>query len=84
MALNNNPATILVFGGGIAPADMTHLQVFDIPLISNIPNIVYLAPTNKEEYLAMLNWETTQKEHPVAIRVPSGAVVSTGKADKRL
>ena len=82
LALNNNPATILVFGGGIAPADMTHLQVFDIPLISNIPNIVYLAPTNKEEYLAMLNWATTQKEHPVAIRVPSGAVVSTGKADK--
>lgn len=82
LALNNNSATILVFGGGIAPADMTHLQLFDIPLISNIPNIVYLAPTNKEEYLAMLDWATTQKEHPVAIRVPSGAVVSTGKADK--
>lgn len=61
---------------------MTHLQIFDIPLISNIPNIVYLAPTNKEEYLAMLNWATTQKQYPVAIRVPSGAIISTGKADK--
>ena len=81
LALNNNPAIILVFGGGIAPADMTHLQVFDIPLISNIPNIIYLAPTNKEEYLGMLNWATTQKEHPVAIRVPNGEIVSTGKAD---
>lgn len=82
LALNSNPATILVFGGGIAPADMTHLQVFDIPLISNIPNIVYLAPTNKEEYIAMLDWATTQKQYPVAIRVPNGAVVSTGKDDK--
>jgi len=82
LALNNNPATILVFGGGIAPADMTHLSIFDISLISNIPNIVYLAPTNKEEYIAVLNWSTTQKEHSVVIRVPNGAVVSTGKADK--
>lgn len=82
LALNNNPATILVFGGGISSADMTHLGTFDIPLISNIPNIVYLAPTTKEEYLGMLDWSTTQKEHPVAIRVPSGAVISSGKTDK--
>ena len=82
LALNNNPAIILVFGGGISGADMTHLGTFDISLISNIPNIVYLAPTTKEEYLGMLNWATTQKEHPVAIRVPSGSVISTGKTDK--
>ncbi|MBR1942406.1 1-deoxy-D-xylulose-5-phosphate synthase [bacterium] len=82
LALNNNPATILVFGGGISSADMTHLQVFDIPLISNIPNMVYLAPVNKEEYLGMINWATNQKKYPVAIRVPSGAVVSSGKIDK--
>ena len=82
LALNNNPATILVFGGNISGADMTHLGTFDISLISNIPNIVYLAPTTKEEYIGMLNWATTQKEHPVAIRVPSGNVISTGKADK--
>ena len=82
LAINNAPATILVFGGGISPADVTHLQVFDIPLISNIPNIVYLAPTNKEEYLAMLDWSVEQTKHPVAIRVPSIAPVSVGKADK--
>ncbi len=82
LALNNNPATILVFGGNISGADMTHLGTFDISLISNIPNIVYLAPATKEEYLGMLNWATTQKEHPVAIRVPSGNVISTGKTDK--
>ena len=82
LAINHAPATILVFGGGISPADVTHLQVFDIPLISNIPNIVYLAPTNKEEYLAMLDWSVEQTKYPVAIRVPMIAPVSVGKADK--
>ena len=81
-AINKAPATILVFWGGISPADVTHLQVFDIPLISNIPNIVYLAPTNKEEYLAMLDWSVEQNKYPVAIRVPMTALTSTGKADK--
>ena len=81
-AINKAPATILVYWGGISPADVTHLQVFDIPLISNIPNIVYLAPTNKEEYLAMLDWSVDQNKYPVAIRVPMTALTSTGKADK--
>ena len=82
LAINNAPATILVFWGGISPADVTHLQIFDIPLISNIPNIIYLAPTNKEEYLAMLDWSVEQNKYPVAIRVPMTQVVSTGKKDK--
>ena len=81
-AINKAPATILVFGGGISGTDVTHLGIFDIPLISNIPNIVYLAPTNKEEYLGMLNWAIEQKDYPVAIRVPSGKVIKTGRADK--
>lgn len=82
MAINNAPATILVFWGGISSADVTHLQVFDIPLISNIPNIVYLAPTNKEEYLAMLDWSVDQNKYPVAIRVPMTNLISTGVKDK--
>lgn len=81
LALNKNGATILVFGGGISGSDSTHLGTFDIPLISNIPNMVYLAPTCKEEYLNMLNWSVDQNEHPVAIRVPSGELISTGIAD---
>ena len=81
LALNNSPATVLIYWGGISSADMTHLCTFDIPLISNIPNIVYLAPTNKEEYLAMLDWSYNQKEHPVFIRVPAGDLVSTGEKD---
>ena len=81
LALNNSPATILVYWGGISNADMTHLQTFDIPLISNIPNMVYLAPANKEEYLAMLDWSVKQNDYSTAIRVPFGPLVSTGIED---
>lgn len=82
LALNNSPATILVNWGAISEMDATHLGSFDIPLISNIPNIVYLAPTCKEEYLKMLDYALKQTEHPVVIRVPFGAVVSSGKVDE--
>ena len=81
LALNNSPATILVFWGGISSADCTHLGLFDIPLICNIPNIVYLAPTCKEEYLKMLDWSVEQNKHPVAIRVPSANYVVSGVED---
>ena len=82
LALNNSPATILVNWGTIMEMDATHLGSFDIPLISNIPNIVYLAPTTKEEYLKMLDYSVEQTEHPVVIRVPYGEVISTGKEDR--
>ena len=82
LALNNSPATILVNWGAISEMDATHLGSFDIPLISNIPNIVYLAPTCKEEYLKMLDYALEQTKHPVVIRVPFGAVVSSGKVDE--
>ncbi len=82
LCLNNSPLTMLIYWGGISGADATHLCTFDIPLISNIPNMVYLAPTNKEEYLAMLNWSVEQNEKPVAIRVPNIELISTGVEDK--
>ena len=82
LCLNNSPATMLVYWGAISGADATHLGCFDVSMLSNIPNLVYLAPTNKEEYLKMLDWSIEQTEHPVAIRVPFGDVVSTGVEDK--
>ena len=81
LALNNSPATILVYWGGISSADATHLGLFDIPLICNIPNIVYLAPTCKEEYLRMLDWSVEQQNYSVAIRVPTCEYISTGVED---
>lgn len=79
--LNKSPMTMLVYWGGISGADATHLCTFDMSLISNIPNMVYLAPTSKEEHLAMLNWAVEQKDYPVAIRVPSGSLVNSGIED---
>lgn len=81
LAINKAPATILICWGAIGPNDITHLTIFDIPLISNIPNIVFLAPTCKEEYLAMLDWSLEQKSHPVVIRAPFGPVISSGETD---
>lgn len=81
LALNNSPITMLVYWGGISGADATHLCTFDIPLISNIPNIVYLAPTCKEEYMKMFTWSVDQTEFPVAIRIPTGDLISRGFED---
>ena len=79
LALNSNPATILVWWGGISGGDATHLGCFDIPLISNIPNIIYLSPAYKEEYLKMLDWSVEQTQYPIAIRVPFGNIESCGE-----
>ena len=79
LCINNNPATILVYLASVyGMNDVTHLGIYDIPMMANIPNLVYLAPTTKEEYLAMLDWSIEQNDHPVAIRVPI-SVVSDGK-----
>lgn len=80
LCINNNPATIVVYyAGAIGMTDVTHLGWFDISMMANIPNLVYLAPTTKEEHLAILEWSINQQEHPVAIRIPGGEMVSTGK-----
>lgn len=80
ICINNSPATIVTFAGSVyGMNDVTHLGLYDIPMLSNIPNLVYLAPTTKEEYLAMLDWSIEQTEHPVAIKLPGGEIVSDGK-----
>lgn len=80
LCINSNPATIVVFAASVfGMNDVTHLGIYDIPMMSNIPNLVYLAPVTREEYLAMLDFAMNQTEYPVAIRVPGGALISDGK-----
>lgn len=75
LCINKCPATLLVRNASVwGPNDVTHLGIFDIPMMSNIPNLVYLAPTNCEEYLAMLDWSIEQNKYPVAIRIPRNGV----------
>lgn len=84
LCINNSPATILVNTASVyGMNDVTHLGIFDIPLISNIPNMVYLAPTNKSEYFAMLDWSIEQKDHPVAIRIPCNGVVNDSRTTQK-
>lgn len=80
LCINNNPATVIVCTASVfGMNDITHLGIYDIPLISNIPNMVYLAPTSKEEYFAMLDWSIEQNDHPVAVRMPCNGVISSGE-----
>ena len=82
LALNKNPATILVTGGGISPASDTHIGLFDIPLITSIPDFTYLNPTCKEEYLKMLDYSINiNKQGPIAIRVPTKGFIISGVED---
>lgn len=76
IGINNLPVVVLDYYGGIfSMNDVTHLGFFDVAMVSNIPNIVMLAPTNMEEFLAMFDMAINQKEHPIVIRVPGGPVV---------
>ena len=76
LCINNNPATILLGYTSVTGLnDVTHLGIFAISAFKNIPNLVILAPTNKKEYMTMLNWSIEQKEHPVMILIPGNGVI---------
>lgn len=78
LCINSNPAVINVVGGGVnSMNDITHICLFDIPMLCSIPGLIYLAPTTCEEYFAMMRWAILQDKKPIAIRVPSNVVVHT-------
>lgn len=80
VCLNSSAVTFLVFSASVyGMSDVTHIGIYDIPMISNIPGLVYLAPTCAEEYIAMLDWAVEQDSYPVAIRVPGNGVVHTDR-----
>jgi len=82
VCINNNPVTILLnYASFDGLTDVTHLGIFAISAFSNIPNLVMLAPTSREEYLNMLDWAVEQKEHPVMILMPGNAITERA-ADK--
>lgn len=77
IALNKQPATFVVFYGSMfGMNDETHLGFFDIALLSNIPDLLYLAPTCKEEFEAMLDWSVKQDKLPVIVRIPGAMAIS--------
>ncbi len=82
LCLNDAPATMLVLQPGVYGLNSnTHIGLCDIQMFAHIPNLIYLAPTTKEEYFQMFKFATTQKEHPVGIRVPAN-LPETGVKDE--
>ena len=81
VCLNDSPATFLILSpGAYGMNSNTHIALCDIQMFAHIPNLVYLAPASNEEFVQMFRYATTQKQHPVAIRVVDN-LISTGVAD---
>lgn len=82
LCLNDNPAVMLVLSPGVYGMNSnTHIALCDIQMFAHIPNLIYLAPATKEEYEQMFKYATTQKDHPVGIRIPA-SFVSSGIKDE--
>lgn len=70
VALNNIPMTMLVLYPGVYEFNSnTHLALSDIQMFSHIPNILYLAPTTRDEFNRMFKFAVYNDKRPVAIRV---------------
>lgn len=74
LALNDSDATIIVRGATISSGSATHQGTFTASMITDLPNIECLAPTNVEELISMLRWAINEHDHPVAIIVPEHGV----------
>lgn len=73
VAINKTPAVFVIENTGISGMDATHLGVFDLALMSSIPNLVCLSPADNYELKRMLEWAMEQTDFPVVIRTPAGA-----------
>lgn len=74
-AQNDCPALVVVQKSGIRGfTDETHLGWWDIAEITSIPGVVYLAPTNLQEFEAMMEWAVTQNRRKVCVRQPTYSI----------
>lgn len=79
-AVNENPiAVILNYSGFNTLTDVTHLGIYINAIYGNIPNVRVLAPTNKAEYLAMVDFAIEQNEHPTIVLIPGNGVIEDGR-----
>lgn len=75
VGLNSSAATIVLFSSSIfGMGDATHIGISAMGMFTNIPGIVYLSPTNREEFMAMLDYSIEQNDHPTIIAVPCDGV----------
>lgn len=75
VCINNSPVTILLnFNSFNGLTDVSHLGIFGLSAFSNIPNLVILCPTSKDELISMLDYSLDQDKHPVMILMPGNEV----------
>ena len=75
VCLNGSAVTIQLSSASIfGMIDATHIGTAAISEFSNIPGLTYLCPTNREEYLAMLDYCVDEAGGPTVIAVPCDGV----------
>lgn len=77
VCINNQPVTFLLnYTAFDGLTDVTHLGIFGLSLFTNIPNLVVLTPTSREEFESMLDYSITERKHPTMILIPGNEVTS--------
>ena len=80
----NLSATLILDRAGVVPNDgRTHQGIYDLSYLSNVPNLILLAPKDSFEFEAMLR-EAFNSEKLIAIRVPKGEAYKELKTLKNL
>ncbi|MCI5869099.1 MAG: 1-deoxy-D-xylulose-5-phosphate synthase [Dorea sp.] len=73
VALQNLPVVLAVDRAGLVGSDgETHQGIFDLSYLSNIPNMVVMAPKHKWELADMLRFAISYNG-PIALRYPRGS-----------
>ncbi len=82
IALQNVPVVFCIDRAGLVGEDgPTHHGVFDISYMRIVPNMVCMAPKDKEELEEMLEFSLSLNK-PVSIRYPRSEAYSLGKREK--
>jgi 1-deoxy-D-xylulose-5-phosphate synthase len=66
--MQNLNVSMVIVGGAIECVDQSHVAMYDIAMLSNIPNLVYLAPTSYFECRQMLEY-MKRSDFPTAMRL---------------
>lgn len=80
-AINQNPiAVILNYSAFNTLTDVSHLGIYINSIYGNIPNVRVLSPTNRAEYLAMVDYAIEQNSHPTIVLIPGNGVIDDNRS----
>lgn len=73
LAIQNNHTVLAIDRAGLVPGDgATHQGMFDVSILSSVPNIAILAPSCFSELRKMLRYGIDEYKGTIAIRYPRG------------